>query len=245
VNNSEFERLNKTAESMGYAFKATVGPYRSNDVHPANHWLRMTDQGLLDSLLVEEHGCRIPDLSESEIRAGVYRSLLIPTDDTKQTAGRRLSYAEESKQLFFNLYSSNRQGQSSILRAVKEFRRITPGVSIDPLQEGFPPTFYIGQCEPLSNRFEQLSGARFGIPVEVLYFGDGDNFYHAVNATGNLVIDWSIRQFAGYERKPYPFVYRLGKDKIRGDIPEVRDAFNGFAVRDPKRAGKLKLVRNA
>ncbi|OGL95677.1 hypothetical protein A2348_00025 [Candidatus Uhrbacteria bacterium RIFOXYB12_FULL_58_10] len=67
----------------------------------------------------------------------------------------------------------------------------------------------IGKCRTVPSDFQAYCTKRLGLQMELEEYGDGVTFYHQVNRFGNILIDWTARQYGEYADSPYPRVYRL------------------------------------
>ena len=72
-------------------------------------------------------------------------------------------------------------------------------------------------------QFRDLCKKKYGLDVETDFyergFGHGimsrPTFFHQVDVfRGFMVIDWTARQYREFDKEPYPFVYKVGDERI-------------------------------
>lgn len=78
----------------------------------------------------------------------------------------------------------------------------------------------IGRCFTAPHTFEYFAREWHGLKVDTDFYehsyGGHATFFHQVNVVdGKMVIDWTARQYREFDEEPYPFVYRVGDERVR------------------------------
>jgi len=141
--------------------------------------------------------------SVADIRDRIYRNLLVQAD-------RKDIY------ILLTLPHAIPTSTETLLHATKDFKQLYP-----PHED---PKEFTGACMTVPGQFAKLCQDRYGIVVELPHFGDGVSFFHEVAVRGNIVVDWTVRQFEQHREAPYPYIYRMGS----------RNAFLGGVVERDK-----------
>lgn len=111
-----------------------------------------------------------------------------------------------------------------LINPINEFKKLNPRLKC--------PIFAYNQCVSSTMEFKDLCRDKYGLDeIEDFHYWPKDygiNLVnvankparvHAVAILGNLVIDWSARQFKGLENTPFPFIYKLDEyNKYFGGI---------------------------
>jgi hypothetical protein len=80
-----------------------------------------------------------------------------------------------------------------------------------------------GRCLVTPMDFKKFCKAWAGIDIATGEYSEysihGDPyFYHGVNVLGDIIIDWTARQFSEHDDKPYPFIYTNGDESVHGHM---------------------------
>ncbi len=183
--------LIKIAQKADYQARGEYGPFaHTPPSNPKNR--RNFDYHSLKEL-------SFPEIVKSaeEIRAKIYRNLLIHNTRTNAYALLTLPRRQATETI-------------TLLHAIKDYKKRCP-----PHDN---PSHFIGACMSMPGEFARLCSNKYGINVETPHFGDVVSFFHEVALSGNIVIDWTVRQYPEYEDYPYPYIYRIGKDTFGGGV---------------------------
>jgi hypothetical protein len=77
----------------------------------------------------------------------------------------------------------------------------------------------IGTCMSVPYSFKQFCKEWVNVDISTgeyaSYSGGYANFYHMVNTLGDIIIDWTAKQYRTDRDKPYPLVYENGSQTVR------------------------------